>query len=168
MITLVACDKTIPGAAMALLRLNVPGLLLYGGSIAPGRFEGKDVTIQDVFEAVGAHNAGTMSAADVHELESVACPGAGAWPGCRTSTRRGARAGHVNRVVVMVDLTPYNARLRVRPMPAQTIPAFFQGGSLRETFPTCVVRCPPLCLRRGHDRQRVGRVRIVRRELRHR
>src|SRR5216110_2083664 len=58
MVTLVACDKTIPGGAMALLRLNLPSLLLYGGSIAPGHFDGRDVTIQDVFEAVGAHAAG--------------------------------------------------------------------------------------------------------------
>src|SRR6202011_956126 len=77
-IALVGCDKTIPGAAMALLRLNVPGLVLYGGSIAPGRFEGRDVTIQDVFEAVGAHAAGKMSAERLTKLEDVACPGAGA------------------------------------------------------------------------------------------
>src|SRR6201996_1347217 len=59
-VCLVGCDKTLPAAAMALLRLDLPGLLLYGGSIAPGRFEGRDVTVQDVFEAVGAHNAGKM------------------------------------------------------------------------------------------------------------
>jgi dihydroxy-acid dehydratase len=81
LVCLVGCDKTIPAAAMALARLDLPGLVLYGGSIAPGRFRGRDVTIQDVFEAVGAHAAGTMSAADVHELESVACPGAGACGG---------------------------------------------------------------------------------------
>ncbi|MBC7541298.1 MAG: dihydroxy-acid dehydratase, partial [Candidatus Sericytochromatia bacterium] len=77
-ICLVGCDKTLPGAAMALLRLDVPGLVLYGGSIAPGRFEGRDVTIQDVFEAVGAHAAGKMSAEALAELEAAACPGAGA------------------------------------------------------------------------------------------
>jgi dihydroxy-acid dehydratase len=81
LVCLVGCDKTIPAAAMALARLDLPGLVLYGGSIAPGRFRGRDVTIQDVFEAVGAHAAGRMSAADVHELESVACPGAGACGG---------------------------------------------------------------------------------------
>jgi dihydroxy-acid dehydratase len=80
-ICLVGCDKTIPGAAMALLRLDVPGLVLYGGSIAPGKFEGRDVTIQDVFEAVGAHAAGRMSADQLAELEAVACPGAGACGG---------------------------------------------------------------------------------------
>ncbi|HTO98590.1 MAG TPA: dihydroxy-acid dehydratase [Myxococcales bacterium] len=85
MVTLVACDKTIPGAAMALLRLNLPSLLLYGGSIAPGRFEGKDVTIQDVFEAVGAHAAGRLSLARLKELEDVACPGSGACGGQYTA-----------------------------------------------------------------------------------
>jgi dihydroxy-acid dehydratase len=81
LVCIVGCDKTIPAAAMALARLDLPGLALYNGSIAPGRFRGRDVTIQDVFEAVGAHAAGTMSAEDVHELESVACPGAGACGG---------------------------------------------------------------------------------------
>jgi dihydroxy-acid dehydratase len=81
LVCLVGCDKTIPAAVMALARLDVPGLVLYNGSIAPGRFRGRDVTIQDVFEAVGAAAAGTMSPADVHELEGVACPGAGACGG---------------------------------------------------------------------------------------
>ena len=81
LVCLVGCDKTIPAAAMALARLDLPGLVLYNGSIAPGRFRGADVTIQDVFEAVGRHAAGSMSGADVHELESVACPGAGACGG---------------------------------------------------------------------------------------
>ena len=81
LVCLVGCDKTIPAAVMALARMDLPGLVLYNGSIAPGRFRGRDVTIQDVFEAVGAHAAGTMSAADVHELEGVACPGAGACGG---------------------------------------------------------------------------------------
>src|SRR5437660_173442 len=80
-IALVGCDKTIPGAALALIRLNVPGLILYGGSIAPGHFKGKDVTILDVYEAIGANAAGKMSNADLQELENVACPGAGACGG---------------------------------------------------------------------------------------
>ncbi len=80
-VILVGCDKTIPGAAMALARLDIPGLLLYGGSIAPGRFEGRDVTIQDVFEAVGSHAAGRMSDAKLCEIEVSACPGAGACGG---------------------------------------------------------------------------------------
>ena len=81
LVCLVGCDKTIPAAVMALARLDVPGLVLYNGSIAPGRYRGRDVTIQDVFEAVGAAAAGKMSNADVHELEGVACPGAGACGG---------------------------------------------------------------------------------------
>ena len=81
LVCLVGCDKTIPAAVMALARLDLPGLALYNGSIAPGRYKGADVTIQDVFEAVGAHAAGTMSGAEVHALEGVACPGAGACGG---------------------------------------------------------------------------------------
>ena len=84
-IALVACDKTIPGGAMALARLDVPSVLLYGGSILPGRFQGRDVTIQDVFEAVGRHAAGKMSDAELKQLEDVACPGAGACGGQYTA-----------------------------------------------------------------------------------
>ena len=80
-IALVGCDKTIPGAAMALARVNVPGLVLYGGSIAPGHNAGKDVTIQDVFEAVGAQAAGRITLNQLTSLENVACPGAGACGG---------------------------------------------------------------------------------------
>jgi dihydroxy-acid dehydratase len=81
MVVLVGCDKTIPAAAMALLRLDVPGVVLYGGSIQPGRFRGENVTILNLFEAVGAHAAGKMSDADLRELEGAACPGAGACGG---------------------------------------------------------------------------------------
>ncbi len=81
LVVLVGCDKTIPGGVMALARLNVPGLVLYGGSIAPGQFHGHPVTIQDVFEAVGAHAAGTMTDDDFCRLEADACPGAGACGG---------------------------------------------------------------------------------------
>jgi dihydroxy-acid dehydratase len=84
-IAMSGCDKTIPGCVMALARLDVPGLMLYGGTIMPGRFRGKDVTIQDVFEAVGAHAAGDMSDEDLDELESVASPGAGACGGQYTA-----------------------------------------------------------------------------------
>ncbi|HEV3214484.1 MAG TPA: dihydroxy-acid dehydratase [Vicinamibacterales bacterium] len=81
LIALSGCDKTIPGTIMALARLDIPGLMLYGGSIAPGRFHGRNVTIQDVFEAVGAHAAGKMSDADLLMMENQACPGAGACGG---------------------------------------------------------------------------------------
>jgi dihydroxy-acid dehydratase len=80
-VALSGCDKTIPGTVMALARLDVPGVMLYGGSIAPGRFQGHDVTIQDVFEAVGRHAAGTMSDEELSELEHAASPGAGACGG---------------------------------------------------------------------------------------
>ncbi len=81
LVILVGCDKTIPGAAMALARLDIPGLVLYGGSIAPGRWQGKDVTIQDVFEAVGAFDCGKLGAEEFAALENAACPGAGACGG---------------------------------------------------------------------------------------
>jgi dihydroxy-acid dehydratase len=80
-VALCACDKTIPGCAMALTRLDVPSVLLYGGSIAPGRWHGRDVTILDIFEAVGAHAAGDLTDEELHELEGVASPGAGACGG---------------------------------------------------------------------------------------
>ena len=80
-VALVACDKTIPGAAMALLRLNIPGLVLYGGSILPGHYKGRDLTIQDVYEAVGANAAGKMSDEELLAIENSACPGAGACGG---------------------------------------------------------------------------------------
>jgi dihydroxy-acid dehydratase len=85
LVVLCGCDKTIPAAAMALLRLNIPGIAVYGGTILPGRFEGRDVTIQDVFEAVGMNAAGTMSDAALLELEGSACPGAGACGGQYTA-----------------------------------------------------------------------------------
>jgi dihydroxy-acid dehydratase len=81
MVCLAGCDKSLPGMMMAMLRLNVPSVFLYGGSILPGCFRGKDVTVQDVFEAVGAHGSGRMSDDDLAELERVACPSAGSCGG---------------------------------------------------------------------------------------
>lgn len=78
---LAGCDKSLPGMMMAMVRLNVPAVFLYGGSILPGRFEGRDVTVQDVFEAVGQHQAGNMTTEDLMRLETVACPSAGACGG---------------------------------------------------------------------------------------
>lgn len=80
-IAISGCDKTIPGTVMALCRLDVPSLMIYGGSIAPGKFQGRDVTIQDVFEGVGKFAAGKMSASDFQDLENHACPAAGACGG---------------------------------------------------------------------------------------
>ena len=81
LIVLVGCDKTIPGGVMSLARLNIPGLILYGGSIAPGNFEGHAVTIQDVYEAIGKHARGGITDAQLKSLETAACPGAGACGG---------------------------------------------------------------------------------------
>src|SRR6187549_681669 len=80
-VVLVGCDKTIPAAAMAVARLDIPSLILYGGSIAPGRLDGRSLTIQDVFEAIGAHGSGKLSDAGLCEIEDRACPGAGACGG---------------------------------------------------------------------------------------
>ena len=106
-VALSGCDKTIPGTVMALARLNVPGLMLYGGSIAPGKFQGHDVTIQDVFEAVGACAAGRMTSDELHELEDVACPGPGACGGQFTA----------NTMATAMEL------LGISPMGLNSIPA---------------------------------------------
>ena len=98
-IVLVGCDKTIPGGIMALARLDIPGLVLYGGSIAPGHWEGHDVTIQDVFEAVGAHAAGRMTDEQLGALEDRACPGPGACGGQFT-------ANTMATVLEFLGLTP--------------------------------------------------------------
>jgi len=100
-VALVACDKTIPGAAMALLRLNIPGVVLYGGSIMPGRYKGRDLTVQDVFEAVGANAAGKMSDEEMLAIENTACPGAGACGGQFT-------ANTMATVMEMIGLSPMN------------------------------------------------------------
>src|SRR6201990_2105956 len=81
LVGLAGCDKSLPGMMMAMLRLNVPSVFMYGGSILPGKFRGEDVTVVDVFEAVGQHAAGAMSDEDLHELECVACPSAGSCGG---------------------------------------------------------------------------------------
>ena len=89
-VCLVACDKTNPAAVMALARLDIPGVVLYTGSIAPGKFRGRDVAAGDVYEAIGAYAAGEITAEELHELESVACPGAGACGGQYTANTMSA------------------------------------------------------------------------------
>src|ERR1700741_4641692 len=98
-VCVVGCDKTIPAAGMALARMNLPGLVLYGGTIAAGVYRGKDVTIQDVYEAIGANAAGNMSDAELTELENVACPGAGACGGQYT-------ANTMSTVMELIGLSP--------------------------------------------------------------
>ncbi len=107
LVILVGCDKTVPGGVMALVRLNTPGLVLYGGSIAPGRWEDRDVTIQDVFEAVGAHAAGKLTDAQLETLENSACPGPGACGGQFTA----------NTMAMVCEL------LGVSPLSANGVPA---------------------------------------------
>src|SRR5437764_13244923 len=103
-VCVVGCDKTIPAAAMALARLDLPGIVLYGGTIAAGNHRGKDITIQDVFEAVGANAAGKLSDTELLEIENVACPGAGACGGQYT-------ANTMSTVMEMIGLSPmgYNS-----------------------------------------------------------
>ena len=113
LVVLVGCDKTVPGGVMSLVRLDIPGLVLYGGSIAPGRWEGRDVTIQDVFEAVGAHAAGKMSDAQLGALENSACPGPGACGGQFTA----------NTMSMVCEL------LGVSPLSANSVPAMVAAKS---------------------------------------
>ncbi len=113
-VALVGCDKTIPGAAMALARLNIPGLVVYGGTIAPGNYQGREVTIQDVFEAVGANAAGRITDAELTELENVACPGAGACGGHYT-------ANTMAMVMEIIGLSPmgFNSVPALQPLKDQ-------------------------------------------------
>jgi dihydroxy-acid dehydratase len=111
LVVLVGCDKTIPGGLMALARLNIPGLILYGGSIAPGQYEGHSVTIQDVFEAVGAHARGKITDKQLKEIECAACPGVGACGGQFTA----------NTMALVCEF------LGLAPMGASSIPATDKG-----------------------------------------
>ena len=104
LVCLVACDKTIPGAAMALLRLNIPGLVLYGGSILPGKYKGRDITIQEVFEAVGACASGKITEDELREIEECASPGYGACGGQFT-------ANTMATVMEMIGLSPMNTAM---------------------------------------------------------
>ena len=121
-VCVVGCDKTIPAAAMALGRMNLPGMVLYGGTIAPGSYRGKDVTIQDVYEAIGANVAGKMSDAELKELEDVACPAAGACGGQYT-------ANTMSTVMEMIGLSPMGFN-SVPAMDAQKDQVSFDCGKI--------------------------------------
>ncbi len=121
-VCVVGCDKTIPAAAMALARMNLPGMVLYGGTIAPGNYRGKDVTIQDVFEAVGANAAGKITDKDLRDLEDVACPGAGACGGQYT-------ANTMSTVMEMIGLSPMGFN-SVPAMDAQKDQISFECGKV--------------------------------------
>lgn len=92
LITLAACDKTMPGTIMSMIRLDIPSIMIYGGSIAAGNYRGKDVTVQEVFEYIGAYQAGRISAEELKEMEDVACPGPGACGGQFTANTMGLAA----------------------------------------------------------------------------
>ena len=117
LVVIVGCDKTLPAGAMALARLNIPGLALYSGSIAPGKFRGQDITIQEVFEGVGAHAAGKLSADELMEIENAACPGAGACGGQFTA----------NTMATALDF------LGISPPGANVVPAM-DGGKADTAF----------------------------------
>lgn len=130
------CDKTIPGTVMALARLDLPSLMLYGGSIMPGRFQGHDVTIQDVFEAVGACAAGRMSESELAELESSACPGAGSCGGQFTAN----------------TMSTATSMLGISPMGANDIPAM---DSRKDE---AALRCGELVMKLLRDELRPSRI----------
>ena len=121
-VCVVGCDKTIPAAAMALARMNLPGVVLYGGTIAPGTYRGKDVTIQDVYEAIGANVAGKISDSELKELEDAACPGAGACGGQYT-------ANTMSTVMEMIGLSPMGFN-SVPAMDAQKDQISFECGEI--------------------------------------
>ncbi len=122
LVCVVGCDKTIPAAAMVLARMDLPGLVLYGGTIAAGHYQGREVTIQDVFEAVGANAAGKITDQELHDLEEVACPGAGACGGQYT-------ANTMSTVMEMIGLSPMGFN-SVPAMDAQKDGVAFDCGKL--------------------------------------
>ena len=111
LVAIAGCDKNMPGTVMALARLDIPGLMLYGGSIAPGHLNGKDLTVQDVFEAVGAHAAGKLDDAGLEAVEANACPGAGACGGQFTA----------NTMAMACEF------LGISPIGLSGVPAFLEG-----------------------------------------
>ncbi|MGH8027233.1 MAG: dihydroxy-acid dehydratase [Pseudoxanthomonas sp.] len=143
-VLLCGCDKTIPAAAMALARLNVPGVILYGGTIMPGKCKGKAVTIQDVFEAVGAHSAGKIDDAELAEVEKAACPGAGACGGQFTA----------NTMAMVLTF------LGVSPLGLNDIPALHAGKN------AAAHRCGELVMQRVRDNGPLPRDIITARALR--
>ncbi|MCH7765621.1 MAG: dihydroxy-acid dehydratase, partial [Acidobacteria bacterium] len=121
-VALSGCDKTIPGTVMALARLDLPSLMLYGGSILPGQFQGRDVTIQDVFEAVGACATGRITPKELGELENKACPGAGACGGQFT-------ANTMSTAISMLGMSPMGAN-DIPALDARKDEAAFRCGQL--------------------------------------
>jgi dihydroxy-acid dehydratase len=130
LVGLAGCDKSLPGMMMAMLRLNVPSVFMYGGSILPGRFKGRDVTVVDVFEAVGQHSAGNMSDADLHELECVACPSAGACGGQFTANTMATVSEAIGLALPgsAGSPAPYEERDRFATESGRAVMALLQSG----------------------------------------
>jgi dihydroxy-acid dehydratase len=127
MVAITSCDKTIPGGAMALIRLNVPSVLLYGGSIAPGTIDGKPITIQDVYEGIGARSAGKISDEELKKLEDFACPGAGACGGQFT-------ANTMSTVMEFIGLSPMGFNSVPAPDPQKEEIAYQTGLLVMDTL----------------------------------
>jgi dihydroxy-acid dehydratase len=148
LVCLVACDKTIPGAAMALLRLNIPGVILYGGTILPGHHNGHDITIQTVFEAVGANARGRMSDAELKDIEDHACPGAGACGGQFT-------ANTMATVMELIGLAPMGTAAVPQVDPRKDAVAYHCGevimGAVRNNL-----RPRDICTRKAFDNAIAG------------
>ena len=148
-VALCGCDKTIPGTVMALARLNLPSLSLYGGSIMPGRFHGHDVTIQDVFEAVGACAAGKMTEKELGELEDRACPGAGACGGQFT-------ANTMATAITFLGISPMGANEVPAVDPRKAQVAFDCGTLVMELLNADIRPAQSHHPRRASQRHRVG------------
>ncbi len=142
-IALTACDKTNPAAAMALLRLNVPGLVFYGGSILPGKHKDKAITIQDVFEAVGAHAAGRIDAAELLAIENKACPGAGACGGQFT-------ANTMATILELIGLSPFGVNSVPQP-DARKAELAYECGKLIVEAVKKNIRPRSICTRAAFD-----------------
>lgn len=130
MVGIAGCDKSLPGLMMAMVRLNVPSVFLYGGSILPGKFKGKDVTVVDVFEGVGKHSAGKMSDEDLFALECVACPGAGACGGQFTANTMACVSEAIGLALPLSAGAPavYESRDSYAESSGRTVMALIQSG----------------------------------------
>jgi len=148
LVCLVACDKTIPGAAMALLRLNIPGVILYGGSILPGKHKGHDITIQTVFEAVGANARGLMSDAELLDIEDHACPGAGACGGQFT-------ANTMATVMELIGLAPMGTAAVPQVDPRKNDVSFRCGQVIMDAVRKNI-RPRDICTRKAFDNAIAG------------
>src|SRR5829696_6475492 len=126
-ICLAACDKTLPGVTMALARLNLPGMMLYGGSIMPGKYKGEDVTIQEVFEAIGAHAAGRITEQELIDLENVASPGSGACGGQFT-------ANTMAMALEVLGISPIGAAMVPAENPSKADVAYESGGLVMDVL----------------------------------